>query len=74
MIDYQGDEMRKAAEVSRDFSAAVHLLIRIVIVKNKSEPISIYEIVRICYVWLPVGESVRRKLLTPSFALQNVAN
>ena len=46
MIDYQGDEMRKAAEVSRDFSAAVHLLIRIVIVKNKSEPISIYEVVR----------------------------
>ena len=43
--------MRKAAEVSRDFSAVVHLLIRIVIVKNKSEPISIYEIVRICYVW-----------------------
>ena len=27
------------------------ILIRIIIVKNKSEPISIYEIVRICYVW-----------------------
>ena len=50
LIEYQDDEMRKAAEVSRDFSAAVHLLIRI-IVKNKSEPISIDEIVRICYVW-----------------------
>ncbi len=27
------------------------ILIRIIIAKNKSEPISIDEIVRICYVW-----------------------
>ena len=27
------------------------ILIQVIIVKNKSEPISIYEIVRICYVW-----------------------
>ena len=32
-------------------------LIRTIIVKNKSEPISIYEIVRICCVWWPVRES-----------------
>ena len=36
------------------------ILIWIIIVKNKSEPISIYEIVRICYVWWPVGESNSR--------------
>ena len=27
------------------------------IVKNNSEPISIYEIVRICYIWWPLRDS-----------------
>ena len=38
-------------------SEVLLVLIRIIIVKNKSEPISIDEIVRICYVWWPGRES-----------------
>ena len=40
---------RKRAR-SRDLAPKQHQFVSL-IVKNKSEPISIYEIVRICYVW-----------------------
>ena len=56
--------MRKAAEVSRGFSAAVHILIRIIIVKNKSEQFRRNETVRICLFWWSIGDS------EPPFAVQ----
>ena len=48
------------------------ILIWIIIVKNKSEPISIYEIVRICYVWWPLRESEPKRAVKCSEILKNV--
>ena len=50
------DDSEESEEEKRDLAPKQRQFVSL-IVKNKSEPISIYEIVRICYVWWPVGES-----------------